>query len=165
MGNHHLSHQAYSYLTSDFTDSAIITVDGVGEYETITMSKGEGNILKPIQSVKYPHSLGMLYSSFTSFLGFKPNEGEYKVMGLAPYGNHERYIDELKKLYTLKYDGSFELNMDYFTYHYSDTEMFNTKLSELFGLPNRLPEEELTQEHKDLAKDYNLFMNIFSLDY
>ena len=151
LGNHHLSHQAYSYLTSDFTDSAIITVDGVGEYETITMSKGEGNILKPIQSVKYPHSLGMLYSSFTSFLGFKPNEGEYKVMGLAPYGNHERYIDELKKLYTLKYDGSFELNMDYFTYHYSDTEMFNTKLSELFGLPNRLPEEELTQEHKDLA--------------
>ena len=91
LGNHHLSHQFYSYLTSDFTDSAIITVDGVGEYETITMSKGEGNILKPIQSVKYPHSLGMLYSSFTSFLDSKPNEGEYKVMGLGPYGNHERY--------------------------------------------------------------------------
>lgn len=151
LGNHHLSHQAYSYLTSTFDSTSIITVDGVGEYETITLSKGEGNKITPLQSINYPHSLGMLYSTFTSFLGFKPNEGEYKVMGLAPYGNHEVYLDKLKSLYNPKFDGSFDLNMKYFTFHHSDTEMFNTKLSELLGIPNRLPEEPLTQDHKDLA--------------
>ena len=151
MGNHHLSHQAYSYLTSNFTSAAIITVDGVGEYETLTLSEGDGNTIKPLQSIRYPHSLGMLYSAFTAFLGFKPNEGEYKVMGLAPYGNHKTYLDKLKQLYRLKFDGSFELEMKYFSYHFTDKEMFNTKLSELLGLPNRLPDEPLTQEHKDLA--------------
>ena len=93
----------------------------------------------------------MLYSTFTAFLGFKPNEGEYKVMGLAPYGNPNKYLSKFRKLYKTFDDGSFEVDMNYFTYDWSDTHMFNAKLGALLGIPNRLPEEELTQEHKDLA--------------
>ena len=93
----------------------------------------------------------MLYSAMTAFLGFKPNEGEYKVMGLAPYGNSQTYLDKFTQLYKLTEDGGFEINMNYFTYDYSNNSMFNEKLGELFELPNRLPEEELTQQHKDLA--------------
>ena len=89
--NHHLSHSAFSYYTSNFDKAAILTVDGVGEWETVTISKAEGNEITQRLSIDFPNSLGMLYSTITAYLGFKPNEGEYKVMGLAPYGNQEKY--------------------------------------------------------------------------
>ena len=149
-GDHHLSHVAYSYYTSNFNKATILSVDGVGEWETTSMYYGEGNRLVKIGTVNFPNSLGMLYSSFTAFLGFKPNEGEYKVMGLAPYGDSKKYEKEFSKLIYPK-DDSYEINMSYFTYDYSDEIMFNEKLSKLFKLPNRLPEDELTQEHKDIA--------------
>jgi carbamoyltransferase len=123
----------------------------VGEWETTVLAFAEGKNITKLQNIKFPHSLGMLYSTMTAFLGFKPNEGEYKVMGLAPYGNSETYLNKFKQLYKLTEDGGFEINMNYFTYDYSNNSMFNEKLAELFELPNRLPEDELTQEHKDLA--------------
>jgi len=122
----------------------------VGEWETTALAIASNDI-KKIGSVKFPHSLGMLYSTFTAFLGFKPNEGEYKVMGLAPYGDSKKYLNKFKQLYTTTKDGGFEFNMDYFTYEYSTTSMFNENLSKLFELPNRLPEDILEQEHKDIA--------------
>ena len=150
-GDHHLSHIAYSYYTSPFERATILSVDGVGEWETTVLAFAEGKNITKLQNIKFPHSLGMLYSAMTAFLGFKPNEGEYKVMGLAPYGNSETYLNKFKQLYKLTEDGGFEINMNYFTYDYSNNSMFNEKLAELFELPNRLPEDELTQEHKDLA--------------
>jgi len=152
--DHHLSHLAYSYYTSPFIESALLSVDGVGEWETTSLAFGQlkaSDDIKKIGSVKFPHSLGMLYSTFTAFLGFKPNEGEYKVMGLAPYGDASKYINKFKQLYTITNDGGFEFNMDYFTYEWSTNTMFNEKLSELFELPNRLPEDTLEQAHKDIA--------------
>jgi len=149
--DHHDSHAAYAFFTSPHDRATILSVDGVGEWETTSMYYGEGNKLTKLQSVNFPHSLGMIYSAFTAFLGFKPNEGEYKVMGLAPYGNPEKYLESFKKLYTLKEDGKYEINMEYFTYDWDDKSMFNEKLGKLFDLPNRLPDEELTQDHKDLA--------------
>ena len=150
-GDHHLSHIAYSYYTSPFERATILSVDGVGEWETTVLAFAEGKNITKLQNIKFPHSLGMLYSTMTAFLGFKPNEGEYKVMGLAPYGKSETYLNKFKQLYRLTEDGGFEINMNYFTYDYSNNSMFNEKLAELFELPNRLPEDELTQEHKDLA--------------
>jgi carbamoyltransferase len=150
-GDHHLSHIAYSYYTSPFERATILSVDGVGEWETTVLAFAEGKNITKLQNIKFPHSLGMLYSAMTAFLGFKPNEGEYKVMGLAPYGNSETYLNKFKQLYKLTEDGGFEINMNYFTYDYSNNSMFNEKLAELFELPNRLPEDELTQEYKDLA--------------
>jgi len=150
-GDHHLSHVSYSYYTSPFDKSAILTVDGVGEWDTTTMYYGEGTKITKIHSVKFPHSLGMLYSSFTAFLGFKPNEGEYKVMGLAPYGDYNKFLPKFSKIISPTEDGGFEVNMKLFTYDWSDKHMFNEKLSSILGIPNRLPEDELTQDHKDLA--------------
>jgi carbamoyltransferase len=149
--DHHLSHAAYSFYTSPYDKASILSVDGVGEWETTTLYYGEKNIISKIQSINFPHSLGMLYSTFTAFLGFKPNEGEYKVMGLAPYGNPKRFLNKFRKLYNLTDDGGFELNMEYFTFDWSDTHMFNEKLGQLLGIPNRLPEDNLNQPHKDLA--------------
>ena len=148
---HHLSHAAYSFYTSPYDRASILSVDGVGEWETTTLWYGEGNKLSKIQQIKFPHSLGMLYSAFTAFLGFKPNEGEYKVMGLASYGDPQKFLNKFRKLYTITDDGGFELNMEYFTYDWSDTHMFNEKLGKLLGIPNRLPEDNLNQPHKDLA--------------
>lgn len=150
IGNHHLSHLAYSYFTSDFDESAILSVDGVGEWDTTVLASGKDNTIKRHSEVVYPHSLGLLYSTITAFLGFKPNEGEYKVMGLAPYGTHlfhHKMFDELIK----ETDDGFELNMEYFSYHYSDKIMFNTKLSKLLGIPNRLPEEPINDVHKNIS--------------
>ena len=160
--DHHQSHLAYSYYTSNFEESAILSVDGVGEWETTVLGIGTKNKIKKLNSINFPHSLGMLYSTFTAFLGFKPNEGEYKVMGLAPYGNPKPYNKLFKESYTVKKNGSFELNMKYFTYEYSNTHMFNEKLGKLFGFPNRLPEDKLEQHHKDLAAtlQYN-YENLF----
>ena len=150
-GNHHLSHLAYSYYTSPFDKSAIISVDGVGEWSTTSLGVGNNIEIKELQTINFPHSLGMFYSAFTAFLGFKPNEGEYKVMGLAPYGNPNTYNSKFENIILESDKGEYRLNMEYFTYEYSDTSMFNEKLGEYLGIPNRLPEDELTQEHKDLA--------------
>jgi carbamoyltransferase len=149
--DHHSSHINYSYLTSPFEEANILSIDGVGEWETTVLAKGNKNKIEKIQSIDFPHSLGMLYSSMTAFLGFKPNEGEYKVMGLAPYGDPSIFLKRFKNLYNVNKDNSFEINMKYFTYDYSDKIMFNEKLGELFGITNRLPEEPLEQHHKDLA--------------
>ena len=150
IGNHHLSHLAYSYFTSDFDESAILSVDGVGEWDTTVLASGKDNIIKRHSEVVYPHSLGLLYSTITAFLGFKPNEGEYKVMGLAPYGTHLFHHKKFDELIKETEDG-FELNMEYFSYHYSDKIMFNTKLSKLFGIPNRLSEEPINDIHKNIS--------------
>ena len=149
--DHHDSHAAYSFFTSPHDRATILSVDGVGEWETTSMYYGEGNKLTKLQSVNFPHSLGMIYSAFTAFLGFKPNEGEYKVMGLAPYGDYRKYLEPFQKLYTLNEGGKYEINMDYFTYDWDDKSMFNEKLGSLLGLTNRLPDEEINQDHKDLA--------------
>ena len=148
--NHHLSHLSYSYFTSDFQESAILSVDGVGEWDTTVLASGKDNIITRHSEVVYPHSLGLLYSTITAFLGFKPNEGEYKVMGLAPYGTHLFHHKKFDKLIKETEDG-FELNMDYFAYHYSDKIMFNQKLSKLLGVPNRLPEEPINDIHKNIS--------------
>jgi len=148
--DHHYSHAAFSYYTSNFNNSAILTVDGVGEWETTTISIGNGNSIEQLESINFPNSLGMLYSTVTSFLGFKPNEGEYKVMGLAPYGNPDVYLEKLEKVFNWN-NGKYIIDQKYFTWEYSDKIMFNKKLCQLLELPPRLPEDTLTQDHKDLA--------------
>ena len=150
-GNHHLSHAAYGFYTSGFDSSVVVTVDGVGEWETTAIYYANKNKIKKLLNVDFPHSLGMVYSAFTAYLGFKPNEGEYKIMGLAPYGDASKYSDEFDKIITTNSNGTYEVNMDYFTYDSSDVDMFNINLPKLFNIPNRLPEEKLEQHHKDIA--------------
>jgi len=148
--DHHYSHAAFSYFTSPYRDAAILTVDGVGEWETTTISRGKGNKIEKLISIDFPNSLGMLYSTITSYLGFRPNEGEYKVMGLAPYGNPTGYFEKLDKIFHHT-SNKFYLYQKYFTWEYDDRIMFNKKLCQLLELPPRLPEEPITQEHKNLA--------------
>ncbi len=148
--DHHYSHAAFSYFTSPYQNSAILTVDGVGEWETTTISIGDGKEIKKLLTIDYPNSLGMLYSTITSFLGFRPNEGEYKVMGLAPYGDSNVYLSKLQSIFN-NTSNKFYINQKYFTWEYSDRVMFNKRLCQLLELPPRLPEEPLTQDHKNLA--------------
>ena len=148
--DHHLSHAGFSYFTSPYKNAAILTVDGVGEWETITISKGDGENIQKLFSTNFPHSLGMLYSTLTAYLGFKPNEGEYKVMGLAPYGNAGKYLEKLKTIFHNS-GNTFWINQKYFTWEYDDRIMFNNNFCKLLGIPPRLTEEPLTQDHKDLA--------------
>ncbi len=129
---HHLSHAASTFLCSPFEEAAILTVDGVGEWATATMGRGKGTAIELLREIRFPHSVGLLYSAFTAFLGFEVNEGEYKVMGMAPYGT-PRYVDKVYKLITLERDGSFWLNMDYFCFHHSSTQTYNQKFLDLFG--------------------------------
>jgi carbamoyltransferase len=131
---HHLSHAASAYLCSPFQESAILTVDGVGEWVTATYGTGKGNDIRLFKQMDFPHSLGLLYSAFTAFLGFEVNEGEYKVMGMAPYGE-PRYVDKVWKTVHQNSDGSFALNMDYFSFHHSTERTYNRKFEELFGEP------------------------------
>ncbi len=131
---HHLSHASSAFLCSPFEDAAILTIDGVGEWATATFGVGKGNEVKLLREVRFPHSVGLLYSAFTAFLGFEVNEGEYKVMGMAPYGT-PRYVDKVHKLIHLDADGSFWLNMDYFCFHHSSTQTYNRKFTDLFGEP------------------------------
>jgi len=138
-GEHHLSHAASAFYPSPFEEAAILTVDGVGEWTTATMGIGKGTEIKLLKEIKFPHSLGLLYSAFTAFLGFKVNNGEYKVMGMAPYGKPS-YVDKIyNNIIKVASDGSFWINMDYFSYHYSDERAFNSKFEQLFGKP-RNPE-------------------------
>jgi carbamoyltransferase len=131
---HHLSHAASAFLCSPYEESAILTVDGVGDWVTATCGVGKGSEIRRTKHIEFPHSLGLLYSAFTAFLGFEVNEGEYKVMGMAPYGK-PRYADKVWKVVRQDSDGSFSLDMDYFTFHYSTNRMYSSKLVELFGEP------------------------------
>jgi carbamoyltransferase len=131
---HHLSHAASAFLCSPYDEAAILTVDGVGDWVTATCGVGKGNDIRRTNHIEFPHSLGLLYSAFTAFLGFEVNEGEYKVMGMAPYGK-PRYADKVWKVVRQDSDGSFSLDMDYFTFHHSTNRMYSRKMVELFGDP------------------------------
>ena len=131
---HHMSHAASAFLCSPFDEAAILTVDGVGEWVTGTWGVGKGNHIELRKQMVFPHSVGLLYSAFTAFLGFEVNEGEYKVMGMAPYGQ-PRYIDKVWKLIRQEPDGSFSLDMDYFCFHHSTERTFNERFVGLFGDP------------------------------
>ncbi|OGZ05822.1 MAG: hypothetical protein A2845_03390 [Candidatus Lloydbacteria bacterium RIFCSPHIGHO2_01_FULL_49_22] len=147
---HHQSHAASAFFPSPFQEAAVLTVDGVGEWATTTWGVGKGNVLEFKEEIHFPHSLGLFYSAFTYYTGFKVNSGEYKVMGLAPYGE-PKYVDLMyKHLIDVKEDGSFKLNMEYFNYPVGLT-MTNRKLDVLFGGPARKPESPLTQKEMDIA--------------
>ncbi len=147
---HHLSHAASAFYPSPFQRAAVLTMDGVGEWTTTSLALGEGRALKVLREIHFPHSLGLLYSAFTYYTGFKVNSGEYKVMGLAPYGV-PRYVQKIRDhLIDIKDDGSFRLNLEYFDYC-TGLRMTNGKFDELFGGPPRKPEERLTQREMDLA--------------
>jgi carbamoyltransferase len=148
---HHESHAASAFFPSPFDEAAFITVDGVGEWTTSSYGVGRGNKVEILGEIKFPHSLGLLYSAFTYYTGFRVNSGEYKVMGLAPYGE-PKYVDLiLNELMDLKEDGSFRMNMKYFDYCAGLT-MTNRAFNKLFGAPARTPETDLRQRDMDLAR-------------
>ena len=148
---HHFSHAASAFYPSPFEKAAILTLDGVGEWATTTVAYGEGRDLEISKEIHFPHSIGLLYSAFTYYTGFKVNSGEYKVMGLAPYGEPKFKNLILNKLIDLKDDGTFRLNMDYFDYA-TGLKMINEKFSKLFGQPARNSKKDLlTQFHMDVA--------------
>ena len=154
---HHLSHAASAFYPSPFEEAAIITIDGVGEWATASICSGKGKEIKILKELRFPHSLGLLYSAFTYFLGFKVNSGEYKLMGLAPYGRHnsedvKKYEQIIKeKLVDIKDDGSIWLNQEYFQYSTGLKMVYEKKWEKLFGFPHRNPESELEQKHCDLG--------------
>lgn len=149
-GGHHQSHAASSFYASPYEEAAILTVDGVGEWNTTTWGVGEGNSVEIRNTIDFPHSLGLLYSAFTYYLGFKVNNGEYKVMGLSSYGEpkHEAVITD--HLIDIKDDGSFRLNMEYFDY-LGKAKMINDDFEELFGYPRRAPDSDIEDHHFDIA--------------
>ncbi|HEY7338582.1 MAG TPA: carbamoyltransferase [Bryobacteraceae bacterium] len=147
---HHQSHAASAFFPSPFDEALVLTMDGVGEWTTTSAAIGSGSKLDIVSEIRYPHSLGLLYSAFTYYTGFKVNSGEYKVMGLAPYGEPRYAQTILDHLIDVKSDGSFRLNLEYFNYCTGLT-MTNGKFDQLFGGPPRQPEELLTQRHMDLA--------------
>lgn len=147
---HHLSHAASAFLPSNFESSAILCIDGVGEWATVSAWTGQSNSIKPLWQINFPHSLGLLYSSFTQYLGFQVNEGEYKVMGLAPFGE-PIFKDFIKdRLIDIQCDGTFMLNMNYFEFG-KDLNMVAGRFEKLFGIPIRQKDEELTSFHKNIA--------------
>ncbi len=147
---HHQSHAASAFLPSPFEEAAILTLDGVGEWATATQGIGRGNKLELIREIRFPHSLGLLYSAFTYYLGFKVNSAEYKVMGAAPYGEPKYYDQILEHLVDLRDDGSFRLDMKYFSYDYGLT-MTNDRFAKLFGQPRRESESAMEAFHWDMA--------------
>jgi len=148
--NHHISHAASAYYPSGFEEAAILVVDGVGEWSTTSIFHGIGDKIKGIKEIKFPHSLGLFYSAFTQYCGFKVNSGEYKLMGLAPFGNpnYEKLIYE--NLIEVKDDGSFQLNLKYFNYM-TDNSTINPLFGQLFGCQARHPTEPITQHYRDVA--------------
>lgn len=154
---HHLSHAASAFFSSPYQESAILTIDGVGEWATASIGHGLGNSIKTIKELRFPHSVGLLYSAFTYFLGFKVNSGEYKLMGLAPYGiagsaDVANYIKTIKeKLVDIKEDGSIHLNQEYFNYATGLRMVFDDKWEQLFGFKKRNEEDELQQHHCNLG--------------
>ncbi|HEX68516.1 MAG TPA: hypothetical protein ENG13_05600 [bacterium] len=154
---HHLSHASSCFYPSPFKESAILTVDGVGEWATCTMGVGKDKEIKILKEIHFPHSLGLLYSTFTAFLGFQVNEGEYKVMGMAPYGK-PRYREKMDKLVKVYPDASFELNLDYFAYPYSLTYPYSRKFIDLFGEPRKKEESHILDPHyADIAATIQKF--------
>jgi carbamoyltransferase len=155
--SHHLSHAASAFYASPFASSAILTVDGVGEWATASIAFGEGKEITSLKELSFPHSLGLFYSAVTYYLGFRVNSGEYKVMGLAPYGNSgseqtEQYKQKLKEhIIDIKNDGSCCLNQDFFDYSTGMKMTKNDKWQKLFGIKKREPEQDLTQQHCDFA--------------
>lgn len=154
---HHLSHAASAFYPSPFEDAAIVTLDGVGEWGTLTICHGNGNKIKVLKELDFPHSIGLFYTAFTYYCGFKVNSGEYKLMGLAPYGNkHAEETKEIKRrilenMIDLREDGSFLLNMDYFDYATGLSMTNDAKWEKLFGFPRRKSESELTQQYMNMA--------------
>lgn len=149
-GEHHQSHAGSAFYPSPYGEAAILTIDGVGEWATTTLAYGNGNKIEFLKEINFPHSLGLLYSAFTYYTGFKVNSGEYKVMGLAPYGEPQ-YVDMIKEhIIDIKDDGSFKLDMSYFNYT-SGLTMTSNKFHKLFGAPPRKGEGELDQREMDLA--------------
>ncbi|MFH1849979.1 MAG: carbamoyltransferase [archaeon] len=152
--DHHLAHAASSFLVSPFDEAAIVTIDGVGEWTTTTIGTGKGNGIHLLKEITFPHSLGLLYSTITAYLGFSVNNSEYKVMGLSPYGTMDRlknpYYAKMKKVIDIKDDGSYAFDMSYFIFHHA-TRMPGKKLCRLLGGPVRKKESEVTQRHKDVA--------------
>lgn len=153
---HHLSHAASAFYPSPFEEAAILTIDGVGEWATTTLSRGEGSAITLLRELRFPHSLGLLYSSFTYYCGFRVNSGEYKLMGLAPYAAQSpqtlAFVHQIKEhLIDIREDGSFLLNMDYFDYATGLTMTNNSAWQQLFGVSPRKPESEITQTYIDLA--------------
>ncbi len=151
---HHLAHAASSFLVSPFMESAIVTVDGVGEWTTTTYGVGKGNEIELLKEIQFPHSIGLIYSTITAYLGFSVNNSEYKVMGLAPYGNMDPKTNEhyhkLRQVVDIKEDGSYQLDMSYFIYHYGD-RMPSQKFCELLGGPAAKLGIEMTKRHQDIA--------------
>lgn len=154
--DHHESHAASSYYYSGFNEAAVLTVDGVGEWATTTFARGDGHSLQMLGEVHFPHSLGLFYSAITAYLGFEVNEGEYKVMGLAPYGQ-PRYLPELRQLLTMQDDGRFRLDMRYFDFLHSE-RMFSDSLVTLLGQPPRERESPLSEFHHDVARSAQVLL-------
>lgn len=155
---HHLSHAASAYYTSGFDKAAVLTVDGVGEWATCSWGKGEGHTLELTGEIRFPHSLGLLYSAFTYYCGFKVNSAEYKLMGLAPYGE-PTYMDRVRRLIDVKEDGSFRLRMEFFDFERGG-QMFNARFEELMGAPRRpLEDTEMSQHYKDAARSIQELTN------
>ncbi len=155
---HHQSHAASAFFPSPFDEAAVLTMDGVGEWATASVAIGRGNHVKMIKEIHFPHSLGLLYSAFTYYIGFKVNSGEYKLMGLAPYGQPRFAGLILDHLIDVKADGSFRLNLFYFDYCTGLT-MTNARFEKLFGAPVRGPEEAITQFHMDVAASIQTVLN------
>jgi len=154
---HHMSHAAHTFFTSPFDEAAILTVDGVGEWSTTTFGTGVDTTIKLISDIRWPHSLGLFYSAFTYFLGFKVNEGEYKLMGLSSYGKPKYYDKILDEVIDVKNDGSIRLNMKYFAFTY-DKYMTNQNFSDLFGIQPRKHDEKAKQIHYDLGASAQLVL-------
>ncbi|UCD27587.1 MAG: carbamoyltransferase, partial [Planctomycetota bacterium] len=147
---HHLSHAASAFLVSPFTEAAIISADGVGEWTTTAWGTGRGTELDFHKEIRFPHSVGLLFSAITAYLGFRVNDAEWKVMGLAAYGK-PTYLNKFREIVDIKEDGSFRLNMKYFAYTYSTRRTFNKKWEKLFGRPRRAEEAEIDDFHRDIA--------------
>jgi carbamoyltransferase len=154
---HHMSHAAHTFFTSPFDEAAILTVDGVGEWSTTTFGTGKDTDVKLINDIRWPHSVGLFYSAFTYFLGFKVNEGEYKLMGLSSYGEPKYYDKIMSELIDVKNDGSIHLNMKYFAFTY-DKYMTNQNFSDVFGIPPRKHDEKVEQIHFDIGASAQLVL-------
>jgi len=155
--DHHLSHAAYAFFTSPFKESAILTVDGVGEWTTTSFGSARDSTIKLTNDIRWPHSLGLLYSAFTYYLGFKVNEGEYKLMGLSSYGKPKYYDLIMNELVDVKDDGSIHLNMKYFAFPY-ERIMINSKFEELFGVTSRKEDSKIEQIHYDIGSSAQLVL-------
>ena len=154
---HHISHAAYAFFTSPFNESAILSVDGVGEWTTTAFGTGKNTSINLTNDIRWPHSLGLFYSAFTYFLGFRVNEGEYKLMGLASYGKPKYYDLIMNNLIDVKKDGSIHLNMKYFAYTHAN-KMVNSKFEELFGCQVRKEDSEIEQIHFDIGASVQLVL-------